>query len=116
MKKPTKTHVTTRFGPEVHFEVDPVPSAETRRRLRSDFDRLQRLLIDKQLHHGGNDLLRQDLEDVANEAAAIAWTTPYPALVMPVLFEEKTRTHQSRVSRQLEIREESRALMDAALA
>jgi hypothetical protein len=40
----------------------------------------------------------------ANEAAALAWVTPYPLLVFPVLFEEKAAAELAVANRQQQIR------------
>jgi hypothetical protein len=47
----------------------------------------------------------------ANEAAAIAWLTPYPLLVLPLLFEEKARRASAQAKRQRQIRSRSRQLL-----
>ena len=47
--------------------------------------------------------LNAPLRRAANDAAALAWTTVFPLLVFPVLFEEKTDAAILRVERQARI-------------
>jgi hypothetical protein len=53
------------------------------------------------------------LRRAANEAAALAWVTPYPLLVFPELFEEKARVVVAQAERQKLIRDRSRELLFA---
>ena len=50
----------------------------------------------------------------AAEAATLAWMTPYPLLVLPVLLEEKLHTARLEAERQKEIRGRSQVLMARA--
>ena len=54
---------------------DPVRAWETR--------------IRESLEFVGDRRLAESLRHATNEALALAWTTPYPWLVLPVLLEEK---------------------------
>ncbi|MCD6339913.1 MAG: hypothetical protein J7M29_11105, partial [Verrucomicrobia bacterium] len=47
----------------------------------------------------------------ADEAASLAWTTPCPLLVLPLLVEEKVQEARRMVERQQQIRERSRELL-----
>ena len=47
----------------------------------------------------------------ANDAAALAWTTPYPLLLFPVLLEEKAAAGRIQALRQKGIRQRSREFM-----
>ena len=47
----------------------------------------------------------------ANEAAALAWVTPYPLLFFPVLFEEKANAELRVALRQQQIRQRSGELL-----
>jgi hypothetical protein len=51
------------------------------------------------------------LRRAANEAAALAWVTPYPTLVFPALFEEKAETALLQAEKQERIRERSALLL-----
>jgi hypothetical protein len=82
--------VPTEFGPETGFEVRPAPAAPFRAVQESRFERLKRELLNECLTTSWQPELNSSLRRAANEAAALAWMTPYPLLVFPVLFEERT--------------------------
>jgi hypothetical protein len=63
-------------------------------------NRLLRLELARTVSVDANVLLRR----AANEAAALAWLTPYPTLVLPGLFEELARTARVSGARQGGIR------------
>lgn len=105
--------LATQFAPEVQFEVTPMSEAEARLRMRDRFEELQGRLVEQYLHQPDNSLVRAKLELIANDAAALAWTTPYPLLLMPVLFQEKAREGRAREARQQRIQKRSRALMES---
>jgi hypothetical protein len=101
MKK-NKTVVPTEFGPETRFELRPAPPAPFRATQETEFDRLKNKLLIEQLVEATPEL-NAPLRRAANDAAAIAWATPVPLLVFPVLFEEKTDAAVLRVKRQARI-------------
>jgi hypothetical protein len=51
------------------------------------------------------------LRRAANDAAALAWLTPYPLLLLPGLFEEKARLARKSACRQASIRKRSSELL-----
>lgn len=51
------------------------------------------------------------LRRAANDAMALAWLTPFPLLLLPVLFEEKALAARKMAARQALIRERSQELM-----
>ena len=55
--------------------------------------------------------LHSRLKQAANEAAGVAWTTEFPLLVFPALFEEFARRERTRHSRQQIIRARTDHLM-----
>ena len=103
--------VPTKFGPETRFELRPVPPAPCRALQENELERLKNYLLRTRLETlpeaGYNAYLRR----AANEAAALAWVTPYPTLVFPALFEEKTRAALRQADRQARILESSRELL-----
>jgi hypothetical protein len=104
--------VPTEFAPETGFDVEPVPAA-----LRAEhevrFEELKNELLIERLEEAGDAEVTTHLRRAALEAAALAWVTPYPLLVFPVLFEEKAKAASTRRKRQRQIRERSRALLAA---
>lgn len=86
--------LTPRFREEVRFEIKPVLGtpldAEAMQEL---FSVLQERLEVEFTRESDNPRLHDAVELASNEAAAVAWTTQLPLLVMPELFREKVRTH-----------------------
>jgi hypothetical protein len=105
--------VPTRFGPETRFEVKPVPPAPFRATQETELERLKNRLLLRSI----NDLAEPEyiagVRRAANEAAALAWVTPYPLLTFPVLFEEKVETALLYAERQTSVRERSAELVIA---
>jgi hypothetical protein len=105
--------VPTRFGPETGFEVKPVPPAPLRARQEAELERVKARLLAERLGTGREPERGYQLEQAANEAAALAWVTRYPLLVFPVLFEEKAEAALLRAERQEQVRQRSRELLVA---
>jgi len=85
--------VPTEFGPETRFEG------------------LKSRLVAELLEGFPNAGRTASVRRAANEAAALAWTTPYPLLVFPVLFEEKLEAGLLMAARQAQVLERSRELL-----
>jgi hypothetical protein len=56
------------------------------------------------------------LRRAANEAASVAWFTPFPLLVFPTLLEEKAARARRQQERQRQIRERSQGLLEEAIS
>jgi hypothetical protein len=96
------------FAPEVQFEVTPGPSALFRARQDAELELLKRQLLQDRLGKTWDSRYRSSLRRAANDAAALAWITPYPLLVFPVLFDEQAETAERHALRQKQVRERSR--------
>jgi hypothetical protein len=83
--------VPTVFEPEIRFEMTPIPVLPLGVPLETRFDRLRAQLLLEHLQELENKGLSRQVRRAANEAAALAWVTPYPLLVFPALFEERTQ-------------------------
>jgi hypothetical protein len=105
--------VPTEFAPEVRFEVTPVPPTPFRAWQDTELEHLKNRLLQERLEGIWAPRLRSSLLRAANDAAALAWMTPYPLLVFPVLFEEKARIAWQHTERQNEVRKRSRELLAA---
>jgi hypothetical protein len=98
------------FGAETRFQVQPVDAI--RAVSENIFESLKaRLLAIGQREAGTK--WDAPLRDAASEAAALAWTTPVPLLVFPVLFEEKAAAAVLQDRRQARILKKSRELLAA---
>jgi hypothetical protein len=80
--------VPAEFGPETRFEISPTPPAPFRAVQENHFERLKLALLSERLRPLSRPELIAQVRRVANETAALAWATPYPLLVFPVLFTE----------------------------
>ena len=66
-------------------------------------------------HRSAHDLhVHSWLSRAADEAASIAWATPYPLLVLPVLLEEKMRDARRKAELQKMIYERSQPIVALA--
>ena len=84
-----KTRVPTIFGPEIRFNVSPVPNTPVWATREARFDRLKEKLLLERLNQFQNQEANCRIRRAANEAAAVALVTSYPLLVFPLLFEER---------------------------
>jgi len=103
--------VPTEFGPEARFELSPTPAAPFRAFQESRFERLKARLTAERLEGFPSAAGNASVRRAANEAAALAWTTPYPLLVFPALFEEKVEASRLVAARQEQVFERSRELL-----
>jgi len=104
--------VKTQFAPDTRFEVSPVPAVPFRGGQETELDRLKTRLLQQFLKDTPDPGFNAPLRRAANEAAALAWMTPYPLLVLPALLEEKARTARLQTIRQARIRARTRDLME----
>jgi hypothetical protein len=103
--------VPTRFGPETRFEVKPVPPAPFRATQETELERLKNRLLLRSINDVAEPEYVAGVRRAANEAAALAWVTPYPLLTFPTLFEEKVETALHYADRQNSVRERSAELV-----
>jgi hypothetical protein len=82
--------------------------AEVRWKQDRDLARLKERLLQAWLEETDNPRLRQRLAQAATEAESLAWTTPFPLLVLPALAEEKMRSARVQLVRQNHLRDTSR--------
>jgi hypothetical protein len=99
------------YGPETRFDTKPAPPAPFRTELETSFEQLKRRLLTARLDELWEPELNAMARRAANEAAAIAWVTPYPSLFFPALFEEKLQAGVEVAERQAEVSQRSRELL-----
>ena|SRR6478672_3969869 len=90
--KANSHQVPTVFAPDTKFELEPIPVGPLKAALEARFDRLRAQLLLERLQEVENEKSTSQVCRAANEAAALAWVTPYPLLVFPVLFEERAQS------------------------
>ena len=108
MLKKRQRRVPTRFAPEIRFEVTP---ARLRAERDTELEELKARLLRERLQDIWETRRTFQLRRAADEAAALAWVTPFPLLVFPSLFEEKAGDALLRVARQDQVRQRSRELL-----
>ena len=101
-----------RFAPETQFDVAPVPAASSRGSLELELDRFKDRILQKLLDETEDSKLRPLLRRAATDASALAWTTAYPLLVLPVVLKEKAETARHYAERQARIWKQNLELME----
>ena len=71
-------------------------------------DTLKREILDQELANVEDMQLRQLVKRAGDEAAALAWTTPFPLLALPELLVEKSRQARVQFQRQRHIEERTK--------
>src|SRR5437773_584399 len=89
---------------ERHFEPNSLLLTSRRGALEAQLEQLKDRLLEPILNSVENAALVQELRWVANEAAALAWFTVCPILVLPTLLEERVRSALDWWERQENIR------------
>ncbi len=107
---PKPRRVRPAFGRETRFSVRPRFDSHARQRA---LEGLKARLLEPLLDTTDNRFLGRQLELAANEAAAVAWTTSFPLLTFPLLFEEKSAGVYQYVARQEAVHEATQALVEA---
>jgi len=106
--------VRTRFAPETRFDVPVPPAAPFRGTLENDLERLKASLLRELLAGARDAALHAPLRRATNDAAALAWTTAFPLLVLPELVREKAENARTYVRRQAALLKRARSRMGRA--
>ncbi len=107
--------IETTFAPETAFTVTPQVVVLTERaRMERELEFLKNSLLGEIFQRVHNPEHHSALHWAANSAASLAWLTPYPLLILPVLLEEKAREALERSARQILIRQRSQSLVSLA--
>jgi len=101
----------SRFGAEIRFEVALVPTAPFRGFKETELEELKDRLLSELLDPIKDVDLTSSIRRAANEASALAWTTPFPLLMLPGLLEEKVRSARLQAEQQKIVFKRSRRLM-----
>jgi hypothetical protein len=101
----------TYFDPDTEFEASLIAGDN----LKQTFAGLQDALVTETLDETETLALHAPLKQAANEAAGLAWTTPFPLLVFPALFTEKAITVRQRADRAQRIKAQTSDLLMEAV-
>lgn len=105
--------VPTRFESETWFDV-VIPAAPFRGAEERKLDQFKNQLMEQMSISSAKGDLLSRYQHAATEAATLAWMTPYPLLVLPVLLEEKILAAKLHAERQSVIRGKSQLIMAEA--
>jgi hypothetical protein len=111
-----RNKITSWFEPDTRFDVTPVPAVPFRGTLETELDRLKARLLQELLDQTTDQQNYAHLRRAANEAAGLAWFTPFPLLFFPGLLEEKARAALRQGAKQRCIRDRSQSLLEEAVA
>lgn len=100
----------TRFDFDTGDEFELKPRVE-RQELESRFNGLKDELLEELLSETETIGLEPRFRHAANEAAGLAWTTEFPLLVFPGLFDELAKRERARQARQQQIRARTETLI-----
>ena len=100
-----------RFARETRFDLVPVLRPPFRAVEETEFEKLKSRLLQRLLDNTVQPELNAPLRRAAHDAAALAWTTPFPALFFPALLEEKARRARLQFQKQDQVRLRSAILL-----
>lgn len=109
--KTRKTTLQARFAPETRFDVVPVFAVPFRGTCETELEQFKNRLLRAALNEAADAEFYAPLRRAANEAAALAWMTPFPLLFFPSLFDEKITTSRRQFERARKVRTRSRRLL-----
>jgi hypothetical protein len=115
-KRKLKTTNMSATYAEVEFDEGDefnLPLRFEREAVAEKFAVLKESLLGDFLDDSESIALHNRLKHAANEAAGIAWTTEFPLLVFPALFDELAKREQLRASRQQRIIARTETLLAA---
>lgn len=106
--------IETRFEPETRFAVKFSPKGAHRQQVAEQLERMRQRLLAHHLMYAPDLELTPAIWRAAQDAVSLAWYTPCPLLVFPLLLEEKVAAAIQQARKQQEVWQRSRPL--AALA
>ncbi len=103
--------VPMRFDRQTRFKLKPRFALWSDAQAQSAFEHLKVRLMTPVLDEASDPDLQRQLRLAANEAAAVAWTTPYPLLILPVLLQEKAAEAHQYVLRREQVQDATQLFM-----
>src|SRR2546425_934177 len=103
-----------RTGFEPSIPSNRIPASGNYARGIAALDELKQRLLREKTEAASDPVISSCLRQAAEEAVSMAWTTPYPLLVLPELFDEKAAEASLRWQRQSDIRQRSQRLVALA--
>jgi hypothetical protein len=109
-----RTKGPARYKGRETFTPALTPVATPYRHAEADLDKLKNRLLREELARAATLDMNVYLRRAANDAAALAWLTPYPLLLLPTLFEEKALAARKVAVKAALIRERTSELLALA--
>lgn len=106
--------IEARFEPETRFTVNLSPEGLHRRQVAEQLERLRQRLLARHLMYAPDLELTPAIRRAAQDAVSLAWMTPCPLLVFPLLLEEKVQEAIRQARKQQQVWHRSRQLMALA--
>jgi len=98
----TMQRLSAHFARPIRFSVRP--RGLTRAEQRAMLSDLKERLLRPHLARAGSEAVRSRVRWAAEEAASLAWASPFPLLVLPELVEERVARAREEAARQERIR------------
>ncbi len=110
MEKKRNEVAAPEFEAEGRFNPELTGAGQARAARQDELEELKAMLLEERLEKAWGEET-EALRGAANDAAALAWLTPFPTLVFPELFEEHAARAIAMADRQAEVRKTSRELL-----
>lgn len=110
MKKLESHNIAAEFEPATRLDLNPVSGGGLQASGIAALEEFKQRLLLETARARSDSATLSCLRRAAEEAASLAWTTPYPLLVLPELFAEKAAEACVRSQRQRDIRQRSLGL------
>ena len=105
MKKLESLNLAAEFEPGTRLDLNPVFGGGLQARSIAALEVLKQRLLEQTARARSDSATLSCLRRAAEEAASLAWTTPFPLLVLPELFAEKAAEACVRSQRQRDMRQ-----------
>src|SRR5438552_2999212 len=107
MKKMDSQNIAPEFEPATRLDLNPGSADRLQARGMDALEALKQRLVQEAASASSDPAGLSYLWRAAEEAASMAWTTPFPLLVLPELFAEKAEEACLRSQCQRDIRQRS---------
>jgi hypothetical protein len=111
MKKLDSHNIAAEFEPATLLDLNPVSGGGLQASVIAALEELKQQLLLETARARSDLAILACLRRAADEAASLAWATPFPLLVLPELFAEKAAEACVRSQRQQDIRRQSLGLI-----
>src|SRR5437899_12454123 len=111
MRKLESHNIAAEFEPATRLDSHPASACRHQASGIAALEELKQRLLQETARARSDSATWSCLRRAAEEAASLAWTTPFPLLVLPELFAEKEVEACVRSLRQRDIQQRSRGLI-----